>query len=55
MFAETMDDADASPYLGVTWNTFRDSRHSMSRLMLKIRPTGFDPAGKRPKLNLSLR
>ncbi len=45
-FADEAEDPLATAYMGVTWTTFRDSRHAMSKQMMKIRPAGFDPTSE---------
>ncbi len=46
MFGRNPGNSSADPYLGVTWLTFRERKHSLSKWVLKTRPAGFDSSGK---------
>ena len=47
VFANEMDDHDSADWFGgLIWNTFRDVRHFMKRIVLKIRPNPYNPSGE---------
>ena len=47
LFAEDMNsDSMLFDYSGLVWSTFRDARHSMSKVVMKIRPNGYTPSSE---------
>ncbi len=54
-FGNIMDDPSATSYMGVTWNSFRDIKHAMEKIVLKIRPNPFNPNGGSSKSRQSSR
>ncbi len=45
IFGGPMDTDSADPYMGLTWLTFRDRKHSLKKMVLKFRPSGVDLNG----------
>ncbi len=46
LFGKDEGGEDAEPFEGMTWQTFRNFKHSVKKFVAKIRPSDFDPQGE---------
>ncbi len=46
IFGDVMNNDTSDPYKGIIWGTFRDVKHSMSKLVVKMRPSAFSTSSK---------
>ncbi len=46
LFGDELNEWNVNEYMGVSWLTFKDTRHSMRGWNMKIRPHGVDLTGK---------